>query len=163
MDEKTLDYYSQNAPDVFKRYDSVQDGIEKYFKETFPQKGHILNIGAGSGRDVRYLIQDGHKAYGLEPCDKLRSIAIHKYPKLSSFLLKGRIPDDFAMIRTTYGRPICIFVILDEYTINSGRTVVWDTDLRFLRLLFMKLQLCMCNNKWGQVRVPTEGDDKRIY
>lgn len=29
MDEKTLDYYSQNAPDVFKRYDSVKDGIKK--------------------------------------------------------------------------------------------------------------------------------------
>ena len=29
MDEKTLDYYSQNAPDVFKRYDSVQGALKR--------------------------------------------------------------------------------------------------------------------------------------
>jgi len=29
MGEKTLDYYSQYVPDVFKRYDSVKDDIKK--------------------------------------------------------------------------------------------------------------------------------------
>ena len=38
-----------------------------------------------------------------------------------------------------------------DNTINSGRTVLWDTNLLLHRLMIMELQLCMCNNKGGQV------------
>ncbi|MCK4823996.1 class I SAM-dependent methyltransferase, partial [bacterium] len=159
MDEKTLDYYSQNAPDVFKRYDSVQDGIEKYFKEAFPQKGHILDIGAGSGRDVRYLIKDGHKAYGLEPCDKLRSLAIHKYPELSSSLLKGRLPDDFAAINRKFDGIICSAVLM-----HIPKEHLFDSIFLIKRILKPNGRaLISIPQERGDIRKDHRDDKGRLY
>ena len=98
MDQKTLQYYSTHAKEVFSRYDSSSGGIEKHFSQAFPRKGRILDIGAGSGRDMRFLVQEGHKAYGIEPCDELREMTVHKYPQLSSRILKGCLPDDLSAL-----------------------------------------------------------------
>jgi len=116
MDPKTLRYYSENAEAVFKRYDSSGGGIEKHFTEAFPDKGRILDIGAGSGRDLLRLLHEGHEAYGIEPCAELRELTVHKYPKLASRMLRGRLPDDLELIKKSLPHPfdgvVCSAVLM---------------------------------------------------
>jgi SAM-dependent methyltransferase len=93
MDSRTLEYYGVNAAEVFDKYDKAQRGISRYFQVSFPVGTRILDIGAGSGRDMRQLLEEGYDVYGVEPCDELRNITIAKYPELSQRLSSGYLPD----------------------------------------------------------------------
>jgi SAM-dependent methyltransferase len=112
MDPKTLLYYSKNAQEAFNKYESAKGGIEKYFKQAFPQKGLILDIGAGSGRDVRHLIKEGHEAYALEPSDELRALTIRKYPELTSRIMKGFLPNGLTSVDKKFDGVICSAVLM---------------------------------------------------
>jgi len=112
MDPKTLLYYSSHAQEAFEKYESAKGGIEKYFKQSFPQKGLILDIGTGSGRDVRHLIKEGHEAYGLEPSDELRTLTIQKYPELAQRILKGFLPDGLSSVDKKFDGVICSAVLM---------------------------------------------------
>ena len=92
MDQRTLSYYSKNARDVFERYDSFEGGLSEQLGELFPPGSKVLDIGTGSGRDVRLLLEAGCDAYGVEPCDELRHLAARKYPELSKRLAKDMLP-----------------------------------------------------------------------
>ncbi|MDD5090342.1 MAG: class I SAM-dependent methyltransferase [Candidatus Wallbacteria bacterium] len=93
MDRDTLIYYSQNASEVFERYESVSGGIADYFIRAFPEPCRILDIGCGSGRDLRTLLSLGHDAYGIEPCSELREKTYEKYPDLKSRITEAGLPD----------------------------------------------------------------------
>jgi SAM-dependent methyltransferase len=112
MDPKTQRYYSQNAQEVFARYDSSSGGIEKYFPQAFPEKGTILDIGTGSGRDVRRLVEEGHDAYGLEPSDEFRALTIQKYPHLAHRMLRGHLPDDLSALDRKFNGIVCSAVLM---------------------------------------------------
>lgn len=64
----TLRFYSNNATAVAEKYDSTPGGVSKYFQIVFKKNSCILDIGCGSGRDLRILQQLGFKADGVEPC-----------------------------------------------------------------------------------------------
>ncbi|OGW37350.1 MAG: hypothetical protein A2Y97_05625 [Nitrospirae bacterium RBG_13_39_12] len=93
MDEQTIKYYKENAVEVFSRYSNVQNGISKYFAISFPPQTKILDIGAGSGRDIMKLLKLGYDAYGIEPCEELRTVAIENYPELAGRIKSGGLPD----------------------------------------------------------------------
>ena len=93
MDAKTGKFYSDHVSDVFARYDAVDSPVAKYFSQAFPQPGsRILDIGCGTGRDLRALIAAGYKASGIEPVDELREQAILNHPELSDCLKPGALP-----------------------------------------------------------------------
>jgi len=92
MDEITLSYYEQNANEIYDRYESISSGIADYFQASFPTGARILDVGAGSGRDLRHLLSLGYNATGIEPSDALRSLAISKFPDLKKKLIPGNLP-----------------------------------------------------------------------
>lgn len=112
MDKQTLSYYSRNAGEIFSRVDSMEGGISRHFKEAFPEKGVILDIGAGVGRDLRHLISEGHKAFGIEPCDELRGHFIHKYPSYSDRIKSGKLPGDLSFINIQFDGIVCSAVLM---------------------------------------------------
>ncbi|MCG2814800.1 MAG: class I SAM-dependent methyltransferase [Candidatus Aminicenantes bacterium] len=112
MDEKTLCYYAQNADEVFARYESAASGISCHFSEAFPYPGKILDIGAGSGRDVRHLISEGHAAYGVEPCAELRDLTIERHPILHDRIKAGTLPDDLSSFDFKFDGVVCSAVLM---------------------------------------------------
>ncbi|NVJ63025.1 MAG: hypothetical protein HWD84_02230, partial [Flavobacteriaceae bacterium] len=55
-----IHYYSKNAETLSQQYNSI--GFEKVHRDwisEIPEKGFALDVGAGSGRDARYLAAKG--------------------------------------------------------------------------------------------------------
>lgn len=68
-------------PNIFLSVMAVDSKISEYFQSSFPTNARVLDIGAGSGRDPNKLLNLGYDAYGIEPCEKLRNLAIYlKHP-----------------------------------------------------------------------------------
>jgi len=68
MDFHTQKFYSENAAVLAERYDSCSGGISERFAEAFPPGARILDVGCGSGRDLRALREMGLDAYCVDPC-----------------------------------------------------------------------------------------------
>ncbi|MCK9225470.1 MAG: class I SAM-dependent methyltransferase, partial [Candidatus Muirbacterium halophilum] len=82
MDFRTSNFYSKNAESLYKDYINVKGGISRYFDVIFQNKETVLDIGSGSGRDILILLEKGHDAYGIEPCNELRMLAEYRNPVL---------------------------------------------------------------------------------
>ena len=90
---KTFDYYKNNANEIFQRYENASEGVGRFFRMAFPPESKVLDIGAGSGRDMKKLITQGHEEIGVEPCQELIDLALKHHPELSGKLFQGSLPD----------------------------------------------------------------------
>jgi SAM-dependent methyltransferase len=110
VDLKTLQYYDDHADEVFAQYTSTRSGVEKYFPLAFPPGSEILDVGAGSGRDLDILIRQGYAASGAEPSAQLRELALTNLPRLAGRLYAGALPDLFAQIARKFDGILCAAV-----------------------------------------------------
>lgn len=92
MDTATARFYQDNAKDIAGRYESVESPVAKYFPLAFVPGGRVLDIGAGSGRDLAHLLSSGYDAYGIEPTDGLRTAALSAHPELLDRLQAASLP-----------------------------------------------------------------------
>lgn len=93
MDASTARFYEDNAQDIASRYESVGSPVAKYFPLAFLPGARVLDIGAGSGRDLAHLIKSGYDAYGVEPTDGLRAAAEAAHPELAGRLASSALPE----------------------------------------------------------------------
>ena len=71
-----ITYYSANASALVKQYDSVPfETVHKDWLKAIPKEGMVLDVGAGSGRDARYLAAKGLSVVAVEPAVGIREIA----------------------------------------------------------------------------------------
>lgn len=83
MDSRTVQYYDDNAEAIFARYQGARIGVARYFTLAFPPGSVILDIGAGSGRDMDILIREECKACGAEPSARLLEVTEAPLPHLA--------------------------------------------------------------------------------
>ncbi|WP_394224211.1 methyltransferase domain-containing protein [Alteromonas gracilis] len=73
---KNISYYSTNASFLAKQYDSVSfESVHKDWVKEIPKDGMVLDVGAGSGRDARYLASRGLGVVAVEPASGIRELA----------------------------------------------------------------------------------------
>lgn len=82
MDPRTLAYYSAHASELAERYESVQSPVVRFFQLAFAPDSRVLDVGAGSGRDLAALLAVGLDGHGVEPSDELRQAALQRHPHL---------------------------------------------------------------------------------
>jgi SAM-dependent methyltransferase len=77
MDTRTLKFYNENSANLAATYDSCSGGISDHraegrasFAEAFPSGAKILDVGCGSGRDLRILWKLGYAADGVDSCEE---------------------------------------------------------------------------------------------
>jgi len=70
------DYYDRDAGGFAARYDSVSfEAVHPLLARYLPVCGHVLDVGAGSGRDARAMSSRGLDVVAVEPSAGLRAIA----------------------------------------------------------------------------------------
>jgi SAM-dependent methyltransferase len=92
MDRKTTEFYNRYADDGAIRAESARSAVSAHFASAFKVGGKILDVGAGSGRDVAVLRQLGFDAYGIEPNEAMRAFAVQTHPELAGRLQSGSLP-----------------------------------------------------------------------
>ena len=106
MDSKTIQYYNDHGDELFEIYSRSKGGPAKYFQVAFPQGSEILDIGAGSGRDLGMLIHEKYEAYGAEPSHRLRELALQT-PGLAGRIWDGALPDLAVRIDRKFDGILC--------------------------------------------------------
>ena len=77
-----ISYYSKHAERLTAQYNSVSfEQVHEDWLEEIPQQGLALDIGAGSGRDARYLASRGLSVVAVEPAGGIRE-RVSTSPKL---------------------------------------------------------------------------------
>lgn len=76
MNDKTLDYYNQNAETFFAGTVSVNfKQTQNRFLNCFNEGAYILDFGCGSGRDTRYFMEAGMKVDAIDGSEEMCRIA----------------------------------------------------------------------------------------
>ncbi len=112
MDSRTVQYYNDNAEAVFARYQGARMGIARYFKLAFPSGQVILDIGAGSGRDMDVLIREGYETYGVEPSMRLREVTESRLPHLAGRIYAASLPGLSRLIERKFDGILCSGVFM---------------------------------------------------
>lgn len=69
MTDQTLQFYKKNNEQFVQQYDSVSfETVHQDWLACLPPKGElIVDVGAGSGRDVFWLVEHGYKVVAVDP------------------------------------------------------------------------------------------------
>lgn len=92
MDAPTSQFYDRYIDEGAIRNEAAQSATSAYFERAFKAGGKVLDVGAGSGRDLALLRDMGFDAYGLEPNEAMRAFALRTHPGLAGRLQPGALP-----------------------------------------------------------------------
>lgn len=109
MDPRTIQYYDEHAEEVFALYEGAESGPARYFRLAFPPGAEILDIGAGSGRDLGILIRENYDAYGAEPSPRLWALAM-RIPERAGRIYDGALPGLSRQIGRKFDGVLCAAV-----------------------------------------------------
>ncbi len=135
MDDRTLKIYSENAAEFAARYDSCDGGISAYFAEAFGTGSglalltspsgkskcktdpsftnpRILDIGCGSGRDLRVLHDMGFSADGVDACPELAEIATASLNCGDARVFVDSLPELAEIADDSYDGVLCSAVLM---------------------------------------------------
>ncbi len=94
MDERTRRYYELHGRELGESYAAIESPLRPYFAMTFRPGARVLDIGAGMGRDVAKLVSEGYEAWGIEPSDTFRELAVVRFPHIGDRMRAGSLPDE---------------------------------------------------------------------
>ncbi len=67
---KNSNFYSENYSSLIKQYDSISSPLKSLFDRYIQANYNTLDIGFGSGRDLKYIKTLGANCYGIDNCKK---------------------------------------------------------------------------------------------
>jgi len=126
MDNKTQKYYADKAAEVSEYYNGADYGVSKYFQEIIPSGSRVLDIGAGSGRDMVRLLNYGYDAYGFDPSPEMVSAAKNAFPVLDNRYRIGKIQSEVPVFDILFDAVICsaVFMHLTDQDIELAVSVI---------------------------------------
>src|SRR5438445_9180327 len=89
------EHYAEEAPDLTKRYESIAfaDTHRSVMHLIPSDPSHVLDIGAGTGRDAAGFAALGHRVVAVEPTEELRRGAMALHPSPLIEWLDDSLPD----------------------------------------------------------------------
>ncbi len=112
MDDQTLFSYDSNAKEFAERYEGGSGGISEWFGVAFPKRCRVLDVGAGSGRDLALLLRGGWEAFGVEPAPGLIEEALRCHPELQGRLARGGLPGLSTIPDQSFDGILCSAVLM---------------------------------------------------
>lgn len=97
--------YGANAPALVQQYESVSfEDVHRDVLHLFPEPpSHVLDIGAGSGRDAAALARRGHHVVAVEPTAELREAGRQLHGALAIDWVDDHLPS-LAVVRQSHQR-----------------------------------------------------------
>ena len=123
MDIQTLSYYSTNALEVARRYESAPSSLSSRFSRAFVPGGRILDIGCGSGRDLAELARQGFRVYGMDGTPELVQLAQEYHPELKGRVVHGLLPDSDTPFGGDFDGVLCSAVLMHIAPLNFPAAV----------------------------------------
>lgn len=112
MDIQTLGYYSANANEIARRYESATSSLVCRFSNAFTSGGRILDIGCGSGRDLAELAHQGFQPYGMDGTPEFVQLAQEFHPELKGRIVQGVLPDSVVPFGGDFDGVLCSAVLM---------------------------------------------------
>ena len=94
MDAQTVSFYEARARDWIAQHRGISSPALEICIRWLRPGCTILDVGAGSGRDMAALSQAGFDVYGLEPAAALIAEAEATFPLLKGRIARGSLPCD---------------------------------------------------------------------
>lgn len=103
--------YAEEAEDLFKRYESISGAeTHKAVLHLIPTApAHILDVGAGTGRDAAWFASMGHRVTAVEPTEAMRLPAMKLHPSPLIEWLDDSLPE-LALVRRR-GEPFDLILL----------------------------------------------------
>lgn len=157
MDKLTKDFYNNNAELLIKKYNSVYPEYHNILESLFSKGSKVLDIGCGSGRDLRKLLDLGFDAYGIEPSLELIKYSLNS---VKCKILSGSLPDDLPdKVKDIKWDGIIIIAVLQHLTdfelnkaVNIVRSLIADSGK-----LIISIPVSYCGIKKNR------DDNKRLF
>lgn len=91
---ENIKYYSTHAEELTNQYNSVEfEKVHRDWLSEIPDKGFVLDVGAGSGRDARFLAAKGLSVVAVEPADGIRERAQQYVVEQPIHWLNDKLPE----------------------------------------------------------------------
>ncbi len=92
IDIETSRFYDAYASHLAAGGESTRSAMLAFILEELRAGATVLDVGAGSGRDVAAMLGHGLDAYGVEPNDSMRARALALFPQLVGRIMSGSLP-----------------------------------------------------------------------
>jgi len=126
MDKQTIKYYSNNHSEITERYNSVSEGISKYFLSSFIPESKVIDIGCGSGRDIKILQKMGYDSYGIDPCKEFVNTIKNENTEDKNKVFLDSLPELKSIDDNSFDGILCSAVIMhlpDEQLFDASFTI----------------------------------------
>jgi SAM-dependent methyltransferase len=111
MDPQTSAFYDRHAL-VVPTEEAARSAMSAHFARAFAAGARVLDVGAGSGRDLAVLLEQGLDAWGVEPNAALRGVALRRHPALAPRLVEGALPDIGTPFGGRFDGIVCAAVLM---------------------------------------------------
>jgi SAM-dependent methyltransferase len=111
MDALTAGFYDRYADEIAAGREAARSAMAAHFA-ALPAGGRVLDVGAGSGRDMAELQRQGFEAFGVEPNATLRALAAQRYPGFAQRLAEGALPDIGVPFDGAFDGVVCSAVLM---------------------------------------------------
>ena len=92
MDTATADFYTRYARSLTVSPEARRSAMLPHVESSLCPGASVLDVGAGSGRDVAAMVEGGFDAFGVEPSSDMLAFACHAHPSLASRLAQASLP-----------------------------------------------------------------------
>ncbi len=124
---KTQTYYNQNHKELIERYNSATlPQLNKLFKKHIQKSHKVLDIGFGSGRDLRFIHSLGAECWGVDATEAFVT-QLQKEPYFRNRLCVAKLPLLELPYAIKFDVIVCIAVIMH---LTKDELRVWVEDVK---------------------------------
>ena len=145
VDEQTIQAYSERHAEFIAKYDSACGGIADYFATSFSLAAKVLDIGCGSGRDLRTLHEMGYAADGIDPCPEFVESTSSRMCQYGATVEVDSLPSLKSVKDESYDAVLCSAVLM-----HLPEEQLFDAAFSIRRILHEKGRLL--------ISVPLQGE-----
>jgi len=145
VDEQTIQAYSNDHAEFIAKYDSACGGIADYFATSFSSATKVLDIGCGSGHDLRTLHEMGYSADGIDPCPEFVESTSIRMCQYGATVEVDSLPSLKSVKDESYDAALCSAVLM-----HLPEEQLFDAAFSIRRILHEKGRLL--------ISVPLQGE-----